>query len=75
MTDSEGARAPAADIRILAGDPTAEELAAVTAVLAAALDQLAAENRRRDPVPSGWDRSVRSPRHPLTPGAWSTFGR
>lgn len=75
MTGADESARPAADIRILSGDPTPEELAAVTAVLAAALDQLAAEHRRRDSATSGWERSVRAPRAALTPGAWSTFGR
>jgi hypothetical protein len=65
---------PAPDIRILGGDPTPEEIAAVTAVLAAALDQLAGESRRRaDNAPNAWQRSQRDIRAPLPFGAWRSF--
>jgi hypothetical protein len=65
-----------ADIRIVAGNPDAEEVAAITAVLTAALDELAGEQRRaQSPGPTAWQRSQRAIRTPLVPGAWSTFGR
>jgi hypothetical protein len=65
----------APDIRILAGDPTPEELAAVTAVLAAALDELASEHRRAGEAGmSAWDRSRRGLRQPLPRGAWRDAG-
>ena len=64
------------DIRILSGDPDHEEVAAITAVLSAALDELAGEQRRRQSGgPSAWQRSQRSVRTPLVPGAWRTSGR
>lgn len=70
MTDPGGAP----DIRILGGDPTPEELAAVTAVLAAAIDQLAREERTEDARVSTWQRTRRGMRENLSPGAWGTFG-
>ena len=74
MSDSEDATAP--DIRIVSGRPTPEEVAAVTAVLTAALSQLAQQDRREQrTAPSGWDRSRRALRAPLTTGAWRSFGR
>jgi len=61
------------DIRILSGNPTAEEIAAVSSVLTAALDELAGEHRRsRDAGPSGWERSRRGLRVPLVRGTWTT---
>jgi hypothetical protein len=65
-----------ADIAVIAGSPDAEELAAVTAVLATVLDELAAEQGRREQAgPSAWARSQRGVRSPLQPGhgAWRTF--
>lgn len=65
---------PAPDIRILGGEPTPAEIAAVTAVLTAALDQLAGESRRRaESGPNAWQRSQRDIRGPLPFGAWRTF--
>ena len=62
------------DIRITGGNPTPEELAAVTAVLAAALDELAGAYRRRSADgPTGWDRSRRALRRPLPFGSWRDF--
>jgi hypothetical protein len=61
-------------IRILGGDPSPEDIAAVTAVLTAALDELAGESRRRgDQGPSGWQVSQRAIRTPLPFGAWRDF--
>ena len=62
----------APDIRITSGNPTAEEIAAVTAVLSAALEELAGEYRRQANVaPSAWTRSQRSLRESLPRGDWS----
>lgn len=78
MSDASSPRhavdpAPTVDIRILRGSPTAEELAAVSAVLTAALDEIAGEHRRRhSDLPSAWQRSQRGVREPLRRGAWST---
>jgi hypothetical protein len=64
----------APDIRILGGNPTAEEIAAVTAVVSAALDELAHEERRSgDRGPTAWQSSQRSIRRPLPFGAWRNF--
>lgn len=70
---SAGAPTPETpDIRIVAGNPSAEEVAAVSAVLTAALDELAGQHRRADSGPTGWQRSQRTLRAPLAPGTWST---
>ncbi len=64
------------DIRILSGNPDAEEIAAVSAVLAAALDELGGEQRRRQSSgPSAWQRSQRAVRTPLVRGAWRSSNR
>ena len=65
---------PAPEIRILGGNPSPEDLAAVTAVLTAALDELAGESRRRgDRGPTAWQVSQRDIRTPLPFGAWRNF--
>ncbi|WP_395638397.1 acyl-CoA carboxylase epsilon subunit [Pseudolysinimonas sp.] len=65
---------PAPQIRVLGGNPSDEDVAAVTAVLAAALDELAGESRRRgDEGPTGWQVSQRAIRAPLPFGAWRDF--
>ena len=65
------------DIAVLSGSPDAEELAAVTGVLAAVLDELAAEQGRREQAagPSAWARAQRGVRAPIRPGpgAWRSF--
>ena len=65
------------DITVISGSPDEEELAAVTAVLAAVLDELAAEQGRREQAagPSAWARSQRGVRAPIHPGngAWRSF--
>lgn len=73
---SAGEKAPPVDIRIVRGNPTAEELAALTAVVTGALDEIAGEQRRRVPrVRSAWEKSQRAVRTPVTRGAWSTSER
>ena len=65
-----------ADITVISGNPDVEELAAVTAVLSEVLDELAAEQGRRELAgPSAWARSQRGIRPPIQPGpgAWRTF--
>ncbi len=65
---------PTPGIRVLGGSPTPEDIAAVTAVLTAALDELASESRRRgDRGPTGWQESQRDIRAPLTFGVWREF--
>jgi hypothetical protein len=65
-------------LSVVAGHPTAEELAALTAVVATlATRQLAAARSAPSPVRSAWlDRAAltRSPLHP-GPDAWRRSGR
>jgi len=63
------------DLRIVSKGATAEEIAAVTAVLQGALDELAAHLDAAPPVVSAWQRSQRGLRVPLRPGpgAWRGF--
>jgi hypothetical protein len=59
------------EIRILSGNPSTAEIAAVTAVLTSALDELAGANRRsRERGQSAWQTSQRAIRLPLPHGAW-----
>jgi hypothetical protein len=64
-----------ADVRVVAGDPSPEELAAVIAVLQRQADEAAAAGRAEVTVSprSGWDASARGLRRPLEHGhgAWS----
>jgi hypothetical protein len=65
-----------ADLVVLSGNPDSDELAAVTAVLAGVLDELAAEQGKREQaVTSAWARTQKAVRTPLTPGAgaWRSF--
>lgn len=64
------------DLRIVSSGATAGDGAAVTAVLHAALDELAAEaDATNGPTQSAWQRSQRTLRTPLHagPGAWRGF--
>jgi hypothetical protein len=64
------------DIAVISGNPDAVDLAALTAVLAGVLEELAAEQGRRESaVPSAWSRSQRGVRGTVTPGpgAWRSF--
>ncbi len=74
MTD---AASPAeSPIRVLTADLTPEEIAAVTAVVQAALDELAdSAATESGPAVSAWQRSQRNIRGTLTPGpgAWRGF--
>jgi hypothetical protein len=72
VSDASEHRAP--DIRIVAGSPDAAEVAAITAVLSVALEQLAAADRRSsDERPSGWQRTRRQMRTPLRRGTWGAW--
>ena len=66
-----------ADAEILGGNPDATDLAAITAVLAGVLEELAAEQGRLEQAStqSAWQRSQRAVRAPLHPqaGAWRSF--
>ncbi|QEO08648.1 acyl-CoA carboxylase epsilon subunit [Protaetiibacter larvae] len=59
------------DVRVVGGDPTAEELAAATAVLRASLDELAGLHRKARRAPTAWERGRRILREPLTRGGWN----
>ena len=67
--------AAAAPMRVLSGNPTAAEVAAVTAVVTAALEELADLNARIDSGPTAWARSQRNVRGDLHAqhGAWRGF--
>jgi hypothetical protein len=65
-----------ADLAVISGSPDAVDMAAITAVLAGVLEELAAEQGRREQaIPSAWARSQRGLRAPLRPGAgaWRSF--
>ncbi len=70
---ASGQASAAASIRVVGGSPSAEELAAVTAVLQAALDELAGLHRLEQKQPSAWERNRRPLRQPLQRGAWSSW--
>ena len=64
------------EFSILSGDPTPEELAAVTAVIEAlAQEHDDGELDGRRPGPSAWERTQRATRDTLHPGhgAWRGF--
>lgn len=67
--------ASVADVRVVSGDPTPEELAAVVAVLQRQADESAAAGRARIEVSprASWDASARGMRGTLPSGhgAWS----
>lgn len=66
--------ASVADVRVVSGEPTPEELAAVVAVLQRQADEAAAAGRAEvvDEPRTGWQASTRGLRRPLDhgPGAW-----
>ncbi len=62
-------------IRVVGGDPSPEELAAATAVLRAALDEVAGMHRRAQRTRSNWERESRGLRQPLEPGGWNRWAR
>ena len=65
---------PQAQIRILGGSATPAEVAAVTAVLTLALDEIAGQSRRSaDSRPTAWSASRRAVRRPLPFGTWRDF--
>lgn len=73
-TVSGGAEAGGA-ITVVAGNPTATELAAVTAVLSAMADEVAGRRLLVRPSSNAWQRSRGTRRAPLYPGlgAWREF--
>jgi hypothetical protein len=65
------------DLRIVSKGATPEEIAAATAVLQGALDELAAaDGADATPIVSAWQRGQRPIRDILVPapGAWRSFG-
>jgi hypothetical protein len=67
--------APAADLRIVSTGASTEEVAAVTAVLTAALQELADDlGAAGAPRVSAWQRSQRPVRAQITPGPGSWRG-
>ena len=65
-----------ADIRIVRGSPTPEELAAITAVIHGVIDELAADEATHAlRSTTAWQRSQKRLRSPLSPGAgaWRSF--
>jgi len=63
------------EFSVVAGQPTPTELAAVTAVIASMIEELEGSQRAESPLVSAWQRSQRSIRKPLLPGAgsWRSF--
>lgn len=66
---------PAPSIKVVSTSATPLEIAAVTAVVTATLEELAASQGAEEAVESAWQssrRSLRRPVHPA-PGAWRGF--
>jgi hypothetical protein len=63
------------EFEVVAGAPTPEELAAITAVITSMIEELEDGQRAEGPRVSAWQRSQRSIRVPLHPGAgaWRSF--
>lgn len=61
---------PAADLRVVKGEPTDEELAA----LITAINVVAARTAKRSVPPSNWSAYWRSVRTPIHPGARNPIG-
>jgi hypothetical protein len=66
---------PIPEFEVVAGQPTPAELAAVTAVLTSMIEALEDGQRTEGAIVSAWQRSQRSIRKPLSPGAgaWRSF--
>ncbi|WP_368498887.1 acyl-CoA carboxylase subunit epsilon [Herbiconiux sp. A18JL235] len=76
MTDSTAAELQQPLIHVLTSGVTADEVAAVTAVIGAAVEEELDElHDQVDIDPSAWERSQRALRAPLHPGpgAWRGF--
>ena len=74
MSEQPSGGAPDA-IRVVGGNPSPEELAATSAVLRAALDELAGMRRRAVRTPTRWERERRGLRTPIERGGWSRWAR
>ena len=76
MSGNEQADAAPVSFTVVAGDPTPAELAAVTAVVGAVLEEIASDSELGAvPGVSAWQRSQRPIRGPVTRGhgAWRAF--
>ncbi len=77
MTDSagtDGAAAPEALLRVVSGQPTPTELAAVAAVIEGIVAESASSRREAtDAGPGAWEQSQRPTAVPIVPsrGAWN----
>lgn len=75
--NSGGPYSPTAapEFEVVAGSPTLAELAALTAVITSMIEDLDDDQRTTAPIVSAWQRSQRSIRVPLSPGAgaWRSF--
>ena len=70
MTETPAADQPAAPVlRVVRGNPSAEEIAAIVTVVAASASAAAADAHR--PRPSAWAAHDRGVRAPLTSGGWA----
>lgn len=76
MTDTTDSSPVEPSIRVLSTGLSPEEVAAVTAVIEAAVEEeLDALNDQTPAAPSAWERSqrvLREPQHP-GPGVWRSF--
>ena len=63
------------EFEVVTGRPTSAELAAVTAVVTSMIEDLEDDQRAEVPIVSAWQRSQRSIRTPMNPGAgaWRSF--
>lgn len=68
--DEHDAPITPADFRVISGNPTPQELAAVTVVLGAMLDEADTAPPAAPPAPDAWARSQRSLRAPHLSGTW-----
>jgi len=78
MTDADEVAAATTDegrplLRVVKGDPSPEELAALVAVLAS-VGRAAAPPTRRTPPQWNAPRRLHPPAHPHGPGAWRASG-
>ncbi|HEY0258726.1 MAG TPA: acyl-CoA carboxylase subunit epsilon [Lacisediminihabitans sp.] len=76
MTGQAPDETPAPDFSVVSGNPTPTELAAVTAVLTAMLDEAGhADDERAGTETDAWRRSQRGIRAPIRPGTdtWRSF--
>ncbi|AYF98319.1 acyl-CoA carboxylase subunit epsilon [Protaetiibacter intestinalis] len=62
-----------AELKVVGGDPTPEELAAASAVLQGALDEAAGMRDAARRPRSAWERGRRNLRQPLPRGGWNPW--